>query len=244
MLARPNDTGLDDVELDNGPRSGGLERFCVATRVVRPVENLIRFVVAPDGEAVPDLKRKLPGRGVWVTATQGALDSAIKGRAFARGFKRDVRVSADLVSRTEQLLEKASLDALAVANKAGLVAIGFAKAESALTHDCVIALLHAAEAAPDGVKKLDAARRRSPKGGSAAVIELLRTSQLDLALGRPNVIHAALLAGPVSDTFLARLRRLERFRTGDHPPNAPIRARTGERTDTVKTSATELNEND
>ena len=215
MPALPN-----DMELDKGPRSGGLERFCVATRAVRPVENLIRFVVAPDGQAVPDLKRKLPGRGVWVTATQVALDAAIKGNAFARGFKRHVRVSTDLVDRTEQLLEKAALDALAVANKAGLVAIGFAKAESALAHDCVIALLHAAEAAPDGVMKLDAARRRSPNAGSAAVIASLRSSQLDLALGRPNVIHAALLAGPESETVLARCRRLERFRTGDPPHTA------------------------
>jgi hypothetical protein len=91
--------------------------------------------------------------------------------------------------------------------------------------------LHAAEAGPDGVNKLDAARRRSRYGGSAAVITLLSSRQLDLALGRPNVVHAALLAGPVSDTFLARLWRLERFRTGD-------------RADTVKTSVTELNEND
>jgi uncharacterized protein len=210
MPAQPN-----DIELDKGPRSGGLERFCVATRTVRPVENLIRFVVGPDGQAVPDIKRKLPGRGVWVTATQGALDAAIKGRAFARGFKREVRVSADLVSRTERLLEKAALDALAVANKAGLVAIGFAKVESALAHDRVVAVLHAMEAAPDGVRKLDAARRRGPQAGRAAVIGFLKSNQLDLALGRPNVVHAALLAGSASNTFLARLRRLERFQIGE-----------------------------
>jgi uncharacterized protein len=239
MLARPN-----HIELDNGPRSRGLERYCVATRTVRPVENLIRFVVGPDGQTVPDLKRKLPGRGVWVTATQEALTAAIQGRAFARGFKRDVRVSADLVGRTERLLEKAALDALAMANKAGLVAVGFIKVEGALAHDRVVAVLHAADAGPDGVNKLDAARRRSSHAGSAAIIASLSSSQLDLALGRPNVVHAALLAGPMSDTFLARLRRLERFRTGDHAPNAPIRARTGGRTDTVKTSATELSEND
>lgn len=213
MLARSNDN-----ELDDGPRSGGLERYCVATRTVRPVENLIRFVVGPDGQAVPDLKRKLPGRGVWVTATQEALGAAIKGRAFARGFKRDVRVSADLVGRTERLLEKAALDALAMANKAGLVAVGFTRVENALAHDRVIVLLHAAEAGPDGVSKLEAARRRSPYAGSAAVFAVLSSPQLDLALGRPNVVHAALLAGPVSDTFLARLRRLERFRTGDLGP--------------------------
>ena len=100
---------------------------------MRPVADLIRFVVGPDGEAVPDLKRKLPGRGVWVTATQDALGEAIKRKVFARGFKRDVRLPADLVGRTEQLLERAALDALAIAGKAGLVAAGFAKVEAALS---------------------------------------------------------------------------------------------------------------
>ena len=68
---------------------------------MRPVADLIRFVIGPDGEAVPDLKRKLPGRGVWVTATQDALADAIKRKVFARGFKRDVRLPRDFVARTE-----------------------------------------------------------------------------------------------------------------------------------------------
>ena len=208
-------TAADEIELDQGPRAQEVERLCVATREVRPVSDLIRFVIGPDGEAVPDLKRKLPGRGVWVTATKDVLGEAIKRKVFARGFKRDVRLPTDLLDRTGRLLGQAVLDALAIAAKAGSVVSGFAKVENALTRDHVMALLHAGEAAPDGVKKLDAALRRSPKDGSVAVIQILTGLQLDLALGRPNVIHAALLAGPVSDTFLARLRRLERFRTGD-----------------------------
>jgi uncharacterized protein len=172
-------------------------------------------VVGPDGVAVPDLKRKLPGRGVWITATREALEDAIKRKALARGFKREVRLKPDLVAQTGQLLERAVLDALAMAGKAGLVATGFTKVETALAHDDVVALLHAAEAAADGVRKLDAARRRRPQDRPIAVIGSLTSAQLDLALGRPNVIHAALLAGPPSDTVLARLRRLERFRTGD-----------------------------
>jgi len=202
-----------DTELDSGPRDRERERLCVATRTVRPVADLIRFVVGPDGQAVADLKQKLPGRGVWVTATHDALDDAIKRKALLRGFKRDVRLPADLLSSTERLLEKAMLDALAMAGKAGLVAAGFTKAEKALAHGKAVVLLHAAEASADGVRKLDAALRRSAK--TVAVIGLLTSAQLDLALGRPNVIHAALLAGPPSDTFLARFRRLERFRTGD-----------------------------
>jgi uncharacterized protein len=206
---------ITDSELDTGPRDRERERLCVATRTVRPLTDLIRFVVGPQGEAVPDLKHKLPGRGVWVTATQAALGDAIKRKAFARGFRRDVRLPADLLSRTERLLEKAALDALAIASKAGLVAAGFTKVEMALAKAEVVALLHAAEASPDGVRKLDSALRRRASGRPVAVIPFLSGAQLDLALGRPNVVHAALLAGSPSDTFLARLRRLERFRTGD-----------------------------
>jgi predicted RNA-binding protein YlxR (DUF448 family) len=213
MTARTEITG--EIELDSGPRAQEVERLCVATREVRPVSQLIRFVIGPGGEAVPDLKCKLPGRGVWVTATRDVLSEAIKRKVFARGFKRDVRLSPDLLDRTGRLLEQSALDALAIAAKAGSVVSGFAKVENALAHDHVVALVHAAEAAPDGVKKLDAALRRSPNGGSVPVFQALSGAQLDLALGRPNVIHAALLAGPVRETFLARLQRLERFRTGD-----------------------------
>ncbi|HJY16263.1 MAG TPA: RNA-binding protein [Xanthobacteraceae bacterium] len=205
-----------ETELDRGPRDRGVERMCVATRTVRPVADLIRFVVGPDGEAVPDLKHKLPGRGVWVTATQCALEDAVKRKAFGRGFKRDVRLPADLVARTEQLLVRSALEALAIAGKASLVVAGFAKVEATLERKKdVIALLHAAEAAADGVRKLDSALRRAPQADSIPVIRILTSEQLDLALGRPNVVHAALIAGPSSDSVLARLRRLERFRTGD-----------------------------
>jgi uncharacterized protein len=203
----------DPGELDRGPHARERERFCVATRAVQPVSDLIRFVVGPNGEAVPDIKSKLPGRGVWVTATRGALEDAIKRKAFARGFKRDVRLPPDLAARTELLLEQAVLDALGMAQKAGLVAAGFGRTGQALEREDVAALLHAAEASPDGVRKLASAVRHRPSP-PVPVIEFLTSAQLDLALGRPNVVHAALLAGPVSDTFLSRSRRLERFRTG------------------------------
>jgi len=208
-----------DIGLDAGLRGREVERLCVATRVVRPVSDMIRFVVDPDGAAVPDLKRRLPGRGVWVTATQGALADAIRRGAFSRSFKRDVRLPADLVGQTERLLERAVLDALSIANKASLVVAGFTRTEAALEHGPVVALLQAADAAPEGVRKLDAAsRRRGEAGEPVAKIGTLTSAQLDLALGRPNVIHAALLAGPASETFLARWRRLERFRNGDPGP--------------------------
>jgi predicted RNA-binding protein YlxR (DUF448 family) len=199
-------------ELDHGPHGHERQRLCVATRTVRPIADLIRFVVAPDGRALPDIKCKLPGRGVWVTATHDALEDAIKRKVFARGFKRDVRFPPDLAAQTERLLEQAALDALAIAGKAGLVAPGFGKTADALDRKGAVALLHAADASPDGTRKLNAILRRHPEK-PIPVIEFLTTEQLDLALGRPNVVHAALLAGSASDTFLSRWRRLERYRT-------------------------------
>src|SRR5215470_11670660 len=120
MLGRPHDDALDA-----GPRKAapGAERYCALTHEVKPVEEMIRFVVAPDGAAVPDLKRRLPGRGLWITATRQALADAVARKAFARGFKRDVKVAADLVAVTERLLEQAALDALAICRKAGRLAI-------------------------------------------------------------------------------------------------------------------------
>ena len=214
MLARH-----DDGEGDSGPRSvaPGAERTCVATRTVRPVADMIRFVVDPDGTVVPDLKRKLPGRGVWVTARRAVLQEAVKRKAFARGFKAQVKVPPDLADRTEALLAKAVLDALAIAHKAGQVVTGFTKVEVALGAGPIAALLHAADGSADGVRKLAAAVRR--RFGEAAadlpVVSAFTSAQLDLALGRSNVIHAALLVGPASEGFLARHLRLERFRTSD-----------------------------
>ena len=214
MLADAHDT-TQDTTLDAGPRSSapGTERFCAATRTVQPVDDMIRFVIGPDG-VVPDLKRKLPGRGIWITATRSALSDAVSRKVFAKGFKRDVRIAPDLPELTERLLVRAALDALAIAGKAGAVLAGFAKVEAALTHDKVLAVLHGADARPDGVKKLGGVLRQRPDANRIETVAAFSSVELDLALGRSNVVHAALLAGPASNTFLARFHRLERFRTG------------------------------
>jgi len=217
---------VQDNELDRGAKSAAAtERTCALTRAVLPVDAMLRFVVSPGGEAVPDLKRKLPGRGLWITATRASLDEAVQRKVFARGFKRDVRVAADLAAQTERLLERSALDALAIAGKSGLVAAGFAKAEAAIAHDDIVGLIHAADAGADGVAKLDGALRRRPDGEKIPIVTTFTTGQLDLALGRSNVVHAALLAGPANDTFLARMARLGRFRSGKTDESGQGRAR-------------------
>ena len=225
MIAQIGDDTLAG-ELDRGLDRRQFSRLCAATHTVRPVADLVRFVVGPVGEAVPDVKNKLPGRGIWITGTRDALEEAIKRKVFARGFKRDVRLPPDLVSRTETSLERTALDALAIAGKAGAALTGFVKVETALEKGEVVALLHAAEASADGKRKLEAAWRRQQPDGRPPFITFFTAAQLDLALHRPNVVHAALLAGPASETFLARCQRLERFRTGDQHNQGQGAART------------------
>jgi len=203
---------------DTGPRDarGATERTCVVTRAVKPVDELIRFVTAPDGAVVADLKRRLPGRGVWVTATRAAVDEAVKRKAFGRGFKREVRAAPDLGREVEWLLERAALDALGIVQKAGRVKTGFAKTEAALADDPIAAVLQASDGSADGARKIAAAvmlRKMDENAGEIPIIVAFATAQLDLALGRSNVVHAALLAGPASNGFLARCQSLERFRT-------------------------------
>lgn len=212
MLAR-----ADTLDTDRGPAEGrrGVERLCALAREVKPLTDLIRFVAAPDGAIVPDIKRKLPGRGVWVTAQRAAIDEAVKRNIFARSLKRDVRAPAGLGATVERQLEAAALDALSMAHKAGRVAIGFGRTETALAGDPVVAVLNASDGAADGVRKVAAAIARRQSGenaGEIPVVSAFTSAQLDLALGRSNVVHAALLAGPASNGFLERYRSLERFR--------------------------------
>src|SRR5262245_54478937 len=152
--------------LDAGPhkRAPGTQRFCAVSGAVRPVDEMIRFVVGPDGTPVPDLKRRLPGRGIWIMATRQALRSAIARKAFAHAFEREVRLAPDLVETTERLMERAALEALAMCHKAGKVAIGFANADAALARARVAGLLHAAEAAPDGARNPARGRAPHPRG--------------------------------------------------------------------------------
>ena len=221
MLAELHDLDLDGA--DRGPRdaASATSRLCVATRTVRPVGELIRFVAGPEG-LVPDLKRRLPGRGVWVTARRTDVEAAVKRHAFQKSLRAEVRVPSGLADLVDGLIERAALDALSIAHKASLVVTGFMKVEAAIAGGPVVALLQARDAGADGARKLAAAlTRRGEAVGSTEIVTSFTTAQLDLALGRLNVVHAALLAGRAGETFLARWRILERFRAVEPDDGKP-----------------------
>jgi predicted RNA-binding protein YlxR (DUF448 family) len=216
---------MADPDLDNGPRTdrSATMRMCAVTREVRPIGELIRFVVSPQGEVVPDLKRKLPGRGLWVSASRRTVAEAVRRNHFSKGFKRDIRAAATLPADTEALLVRSATEALAMVAKARQVVSGFSKVEGALREGQAQALIHASDGAADGIRKLDAIVRQKHGNPDESqefpavfpIVNVLTSEELDLALGRSNVIHAALLAGPASKTFLSRCQILVRYRMAD-----------------------------
>ena len=214
-----------DTDLDNGPRTDKSTtlRMCAVSREQRPIDELIRFVVSPQGEVIADIKRKLPGRGLWISASRQTVAEAVRRHQFSRGFRRDVRVAESLATDTETLLARSAVEALAIAAKAGQVISGFGKVEAALAERqdwaAIAALIHACDGASDGIRKLQAlARQNAANHGESPdfpAVTALSSAELDLALGRSNVIHAALLAGPASKTFMSRSQTLVRYRSAD-----------------------------
>ncbi|MDI4666102.1 RNA-binding protein [Xanthobacter autotrophicus] len=215
---------MDEDETDGGPRSlaaarAPLSRLCLATRRVTPVKDMLRFVVGPDGAIVPDIARRLPGRGAWISATRADLETALKRKAFGRAFKGKGTAAPDLADLVDTLLEKDARSALSLANKAGKVVTGTTKVEAALAAGDVRVLLHARDARPDGVRKLNAFTRqvtRQVENAGArpvSILDCFTGIELDLALGRSNVVHAALLAHPTTEGFLERCHKLLRWRT-------------------------------
>src|ERR1700688_1868073 len=140
---------IADPDLDNGLRTdrSARSRMCAVTRQVRPIDELIRFVVSPQGEVVPDLKRKLPGRGLWISASRQTVAEAARRNPFSKGFKRELRVAPTPAADAENLLVRSAIEALAMSAKAGQVVSGFSKVEAALEQRQVRALIHASDGA-------------------------------------------------------------------------------------------------
>lgn len=216
MLSEQREQSSQDTEGPAGADDGPL-RLCVATRRTRPPADLIRFVVDPDGHIVPDLAHRLPGRGVWVDSTYDAVATAVKTKSFARSLKRNATAAPDLADMVDQLMIRRLCEAVSIANKAGQIVTGFAKVDAALGSGTVIALLHGKDAAADGCQKLDRklAAVAQAQGRKPIIVDVLTIDELSLAIGRENVVHAALAEGGAARRILAETERLLRYRSGN-----------------------------
>lgn len=171
---------------------------------------LIRFVAGPDGVVVPDLARKLPGRGIWVGADRDSVTTAAKKGLFSRAAKAKLTAAPDLADQVEALLARRVLEGLGLARKAGSIISGYEKVVAALATGKVAWLIEASDGAEDGRRKILAAARKSP--ASPRLLGAFSSDELGLALGGENVIHTALLAGRGLDRWTLDVERLSGFR--------------------------------
>ncbi len=194
-------------------------RMCIVSRRSMEPDGLIRFVAGPDRRAVPDLKRRLPGRGAHVEARRSVVEEAVRRKLLQRALKSDLAGTDRLAQELDEALVRAAVGALAMARKAGAVVTGSAKVDAALRSGEARGLVHAREAAEDGVRKLTQARfaaRQAGLGGEVATYRLLDMDELGLALGDGNVVHAAILTGSAGSALLKRLEALQTYR-GESP---------------------------
>lgn len=209
------DTPPEDDDLAGYDVNG---RMCIATRESGSPDELIRFVAAPDGTVVPDLKRTLPGRGCWVKIDRSLVERAVAKKLFARALKADVKAADDLAERVERLFLQQLLQMMNMARKAGQLVTGSAKVDAAIRSGAAIAVFHSTDAAADGVRKIDQARKAWHLGMETEEeipsFRLFSESEMEGVMGQNAFIHAAVLAGQAGEGVVKRAKMLEQYRNG------------------------------
>jgi predicted RNA-binding protein YlxR (DUF448 family) len=190
------------------------ERRDLVTGEVMPEERLVRFVAGPGGVVVPDVARKLPGRGLWVEARRESVDLAARKGGFSRAAKAKLTAPADLADQVDRLLAARLLSGLGLARRAGDLTLGFEKAASAIEAGKVAWMVEASDGSADGRRKLLQSARRATVLNlrSPQLLGVFSAEELGLALGLGNVIHVAFLAGRGAERWTIDVERLSGFR--------------------------------
>jgi uncharacterized protein len=196
-------------------------RLCIVTRQSGSVDgDLIRFVAAPDGTVVPDLKRKLPGRGCWVTAERSILEKAVAKNLFARALKTKVVVPDGLADQLDRLLAADLAGMMNMARKAGSFFSGFVKVDGMVRSGEAIAVFHSADAADDGVRKVGQARKAfhllAETDEQIPAFRPFSAEEMVNLMGENGFIHACALAGKAGEGVVKRARMLERYRSASN----------------------------
>ena len=203
-----------NVKKDDGENG----RMCIVTRESGDPDMLIRFVAGPDGSIVPDLKRQLPGRGCWIKAERSLVDRAVQKKLFARALKAEAKADADLGALVDRLLAADLVGMMNMARKASQFVTGATKVDAAVRSGAALAVFHAADAAADGVRKIDQARKAwklgSNTGEDIPSFSLFTSAELDEVMGQNAFIHACALAGQAGEGVVKRANLLEQYRMG------------------------------
>lgn len=208
---------MAEADVPGEDEEKGPLRRCIVTGAVGPKERMIRFVVGPDGQLVPDLEGRLPGRGMWLSARRDVVNTAVAKASFAKAARRKLEVPADLADRLEALLRRRCLDLLGLARRAGQAVSGYDKVRAELKSGRGAVLLAASDGAEDGVSKIGALAPTLP------VVRGLSASELGAAFGRDHTVHGVLLRGRLASLLLTESARLAGIAGAE--PSAPAQER-------------------
>jgi predicted RNA-binding protein YlxR (DUF448 family) len=215
-MADDLEAGTPDEGLAGEELASPTLRRCIVTRQALEKPAMIRFVIGPDGQVTPDLKERLPGRGLWVTATREALDQAVAKHAFSKAAKQSVKVAPDLAERVTELAKREVAELLGLARKSGQLVAGFEKVDAALRAGKVRVLVAASDGAEDGRGKL-----ARIAGSGVEICAPLTAADLAQALGREHAVHAAIKAGGIAEKTIIASRRFGALSGG---PETGVRA--------------------
>lgn len=205
-----------DAETEGEELASPTLRRCIVTRQALEKPAMIRFVIDPEGRVTPDLKERLPGRGLWVTANRDTLDQAVAKNAFSKAARQSVKVDRDLGERVVALAKREVAELLGLARKSGQLVAGFEKVDAALRAGKVRVLVAASDGAADGRGKL-----ARIAGSGVEICTPLTAADLAQALGREHAVHAAIKAGGIAEKTIIASRR---YASLAHGPETGARA--------------------
>ena len=186
-------------------KNDNITRKCIVSGEIKDKSRLLRFVLTPDNKIVPDLYKKLPGKGIYVSVSYKLLEHAIQKNLFAKVVKKNVKVNGELLQMVENVLHKNALSVISLAKKAGNVVIGMEKVLEEIKSDKVDFLLIAKDAGADGCKKLQY------KIENMKVYNLFCVEELDTALDKVNTVYLAFLKGGMSKMVQDNFEKLSDF---------------------------------
>lgn len=182
-----------------------ITRKCIVSGKIVAKQQLLRFVALPDNTIVPDFKKRLFGKGIYVSISKTMLQKAISGNLFTKALKKKVKPIEDLEYIVENTLRSSALQLISLARKAGFLITGMDKVTEALKKNRVTLILEASDAGKDGTEKI------SRLAGDIHIHRLFTTEELDKALDKTNTVHCAFLKSEMSNAVSREFDKLNQF---------------------------------
>ena len=179
---------------------GSVERKCILEGVIKPLDELLRFVMI-DNTLLPDFNKKLPGKGIYVTNNRSSLEKALEKKLFNKVTRHNLKIDDNFIDIVEKLIKSRALNSINIARKAGILVAGFEKGKEEIKKNKVEFIIQASDAASDGKEKIAFLAK------SIEIFNLFSIDELDMALKKENTVHIAILKSDMSRMVYNNLKK-------------------------------------